>query len=157
MRRILSGCFNVMDRFVLLNYMLFSHLYLQFDVTFPALPCSILSLDAMDISGEQHLDVVRMDIILFSPYSEYVNYLESGCVCKCRVHVVQYFHVVFPCMQKHDIIKKRLDSHGNAIESRPDGIGAPKVIFFYLFLSLWSFVGPYGPNFIHVTLGAIVQ
>lgn len=30
----------------------------QFDVTFPALPCSILSLDAMDISGEQHLDVV---------------------------------------------------------------------------------------------------
>lgn len=31
---------------------------LQFDVTFPALPCSILSLDAMDISGEQHLDVV---------------------------------------------------------------------------------------------------
>lgn len=31
---------------------------MQFDVTFPALPCSILSLDAMDISGEQHLDVV---------------------------------------------------------------------------------------------------
>lgn len=33
-------------------------LKLQFDVTFPALPCSIVSLDAMDISGEQHLDVV---------------------------------------------------------------------------------------------------
>ena len=33
-------------------------LEVQFDVTFPALPCSILSLDAMDISGEQHLDVV---------------------------------------------------------------------------------------------------
>ncbi|XP_022131921.1 endoplasmic reticulum-Golgi intermediate compartment protein 3-like [Momordica charantia] len=60
-------------------------LRINFDVTFPALPCSILSLDAMDISGEQHLDV------------------------------------------KHDIIKKRLDSHGNAIESRPDGIGAPKL------------------------------
>ncbi|OWM79936.1 hypothetical protein CDL15_Pgr006240 [Punica granatum] len=57
----------------------------QFDVTFPALPCSILSLDAMDISGEQHLDV------------------------------------------KHDIIKRRLDSHGNVIEARPDGIGAPKI------------------------------
>ncbi|KAI9399451.1 hypothetical protein POPTR_002G094400v4 [Populus trichocarpa] len=60
-------------------------LRINFDVTFPALPCSILSLDAMDISGEQHLDV------------------------------------------KHDIIKKRLDSHGNVIESRQDGIGAPKI------------------------------
>lgn len=37
-------------------------LRINFDVTFPALPCSILSLDAMDISGEQHLDV-RHDII----------------------------------------------------------------------------------------------
>ncbi|CAN6584020.1 unnamed protein product [Malus baccata var. baccata] len=60
-------------------------LRINFDVTFAALPCSILSLDAMDISGEQHLDV------------------------------------------KHDIIKKRLDSHGNVIESRPDVIGAPKI------------------------------
>ncbi|CAI0446163.1 unnamed protein product [Linum tenue] len=60
-------------------------LRINFDVTFPALPCSILSLDAMDISGEQHLDV------------------------------------------KHDIIKKRIDSHGNVIEARPDGIGAPKI------------------------------
>ncbi|PNX75491.1 endoplasmic reticulum-golgi intermediate compartment protein 3-like, partial [Trifolium pratense] len=56
-----------------------------FDVTFPALACSILSLDAMDISGEQHLDV------------------------------------------KHDIIKKRIDSHGNVIETRQDGIGSPKI------------------------------
>ncbi|CAN0824456.1 Endoplasmic reticulum-Golgi intermediate compartment protein 3 [Linum grandiflorum] len=60
-------------------------LRINFDVSFPALPCSILSIDAMDISGEQHLDV------------------------------------------KHDIIKKRLDSHGNVIEARPDGIGAPKI------------------------------
>ncbi|TKY56246.1 Endoplasmic reticulum-Golgi intermediate compartment protein 3 [Spatholobus suberectus] len=60
-------------------------LRINFDVTFPALPCSILSLDAMDISGEQHLDV------------------------------------------KHDIIKKRLDSHGNVIEQRQEGIGAPKI------------------------------
>ncbi|KAK2984664.1 hypothetical protein RJ640_006647 [Escallonia rubra] len=59
-------------------------LRINFDVTFPALPCSILSLDAMDISGEQHLDV------------------------------------------KHDIIKKRIDVHGNVIETRQDGIGSPK-------------------------------
>ncbi|KAA3449620.1 endoplasmic reticulum-Golgi intermediate compartment protein 3-like [Gossypium australe] len=60
-------------------------LRINFDVTFPALACSIVSVDAMDISGEQHLDV------------------------------------------KHDIIKKRLDAHGNVIEARPDGIGAPKI------------------------------
>ncbi|KAM0952896.1 putative endoplasmic reticulum vesicle transporter [Dioscorea sansibarensis] len=60
-------------------------LRINFDVTFPALPCSMLSVDAMDISGEEHLDV------------------------------------------KHDIIKKRIDSHGNVIETRQDGIGAPKI------------------------------
>ncbi|KAG0470114.1 hypothetical protein HPP92_016814, partial [Vanilla planifolia] len=60
-------------------------LRINFDIIFPALPCSILSLDAMDISGEEHLDV------------------------------------------KHDIIKSRIDSHGNVIEVRQDGIGAPKI------------------------------
>lgn len=60
-------------------------LRINFDVTFPALACSILSLDAMDISGEQHLDV------------------------------------------RHDIIKKRIDSHGNVIETRQDGIGSPNI------------------------------
>ncbi|KAE8709826.1 Detected protein of confused Function [Hibiscus syriacus] len=59
-------------------------LHIKLDITFPALACSILSVDAMDISGGQHLDV------------------------------------------KHDIIKNRLDEHGNVIESRPDGIGATK-------------------------------
>ncbi|XP_009106456.1 endoplasmic reticulum-Golgi intermediate compartment protein 3 [Brassica rapa] len=32
-------------------------LRINFDATFPALACSIISLDSMDISGEQHLDV----------------------------------------------------------------------------------------------------
>ncbi len=32
----------------------------QVDVTFPRMPCSWLSLDAMDVSGELHLDVVRL-------------------------------------------------------------------------------------------------
>nr|GMD10606.1 endoplasmic reticulum-Golgi intermediate compartment protein 3-like [Ipomoea batatas]GMD85084.1 endoplasmic reticulum-Golgi intermediate compartment protein 3-like [Ipomoea batatas]GMD88786.1 endoplasmic reticulum-Golgi intermediate compartment protein 3-like [Ipomoea batatas]GMD91222.1 endoplasmic reticulum-Golgi intermediate compartment protein 3-like [Ipomoea batatas]GMD94054.1 endoplasmic reticulum-Golgi intermediate compartment protein 3-like [Ipomoea batatas] len=30
-------------------------------------------------------------------------------------------------LQRHDIIKKRIDSHGNVIETRQDGIGAPKI------------------------------
>lgn len=38
------------------NLILF--LLMQFDLSFPEIPCSILSLDAIDISGEQHLDIV---------------------------------------------------------------------------------------------------
>ncbi|KAG6521299.1 endoplasmic reticulum-Golgi intermediate compartment protein 3-like [Zingiber officinale] len=60
-------------------------LRINFDVTFPALSCSMLSLDSMDISGEEHLDI------------------------------------------RHDIIKKRLDSHGNVIGSRQGGIGSPQI------------------------------
>ncbi|KAL6527243.1 hypothetical protein OROGR_016333 [Orobanche gracilis] len=59
--------------------------YFAFDVTFPELPCSIVSIDAMDISGEQHLDV------------------------------------------RHDITKKRIDAHGNIIETRADTIGSSKM------------------------------
>lgn len=58
---------------------------IYFDITFPALPCSMMSVDAMDISGQQHLDV------------------------------------------KHDIVKKRIDAHGNVIETRQDGMGSPKI------------------------------
>lgn len=37
------------------------------------------------------------------------------------------FYLLLCNSQKHDIIKKRLDSHGNVIETRQEGIGAPKV------------------------------
>ncbi|RVW27985.1 Endoplasmic reticulum-Golgi intermediate compartment protein 3 [Vitis vinifera] len=60
-------------------------LRINFDVTFPAVPCSVLTLDAMDISGEQHHDI------------------------------------------KHDIVKKRIDAHGNVVAVRQDGIGGPQV------------------------------
>ncbi|KAI3827796.1 hypothetical protein L1987_01880 [Smallanthus sonchifolius] len=30
---------------------------MQFDISFPAVSCTLLSLDAIDISGEQHLDI----------------------------------------------------------------------------------------------------
>ncbi|KAI4318698.1 hypothetical protein MLD38_032373 [Melastoma candidum] len=36
--------------------------HINFDITFPALPCSLLSVETMDISGEQHHDI-KHDII----------------------------------------------------------------------------------------------
>jgi hypothetical protein len=37
---------------------------MQFDITFPALQCSIISVDVMDISGQEHLDVVCNCLLL---------------------------------------------------------------------------------------------
>ncbi|KAJ0975406.1 hypothetical protein J5N97_017371 [Dioscorea zingiberensis] len=37
-------------------------LHVKFDVTFPSLACSLLNVDTMDISGEQHYDI-RHDIV----------------------------------------------------------------------------------------------
>lgn len=60
-------------------------LRVNFDVTFPHLACSLVSVDTMDVSGEQHYDIT------------------------------------------HDIVKTRIDSTGNVIGSRQDGVGAPKI------------------------------
>jgi hypothetical protein len=46
---------------------------MQFDVTFPALQCSIISLDAMDISGQEHLDVVCICVFSFLAVMSYVQ------------------------------------------------------------------------------------
>ena len=42
-------------------------LLLQFDITFHNMPCGWMSLDAMDVSGESHLDLVRPAVLLLSP------------------------------------------------------------------------------------------
>ncbi|PKA61849.1 Protein disulfide isomerase-like 5-4 [Apostasia shenzhenica] len=60
-------------------------LHVNFDITFPHLACSLVSVDTMDVGGEQHYDIT------------------------------------------HDIVKRRIDYSGNVIESRQDGIGAPKI------------------------------
>ncbi|KAM7251118.1 hypothetical protein ACFE04_023001 [Oxalis oulophora] len=60
-------------------------LRINFDVTFPSIRCSLLSLDATDISGEKHYDI------------------------------------------KHDIIKRRINAHGDVIEVKQEGIGAPTI------------------------------
>lgn len=39
-----------------------AHIDINFDVDFPRMPCAWLSLDAMDISGEMHLDVATQSI-----------------------------------------------------------------------------------------------
>ena len=43
---------------------------LQFDISFYGLPCEWLSLDAMDISGEMHLDVVSSHSAFAKPKPE---------------------------------------------------------------------------------------
>ncbi len=54
---------------------------LQFDITFHKLPCAWTSLDAMDISGEMHLDVVScVHAVLFqNPFSSLST--------KCALHI----------------------------------------------------------------------
>lgn len=45
-------------------------------------------------------------------------------------------------LQRHDIIKKRIDQNGHVIESRADGIGAPKVCgFHFLFFLIGYAIG----------------
>ncbi|KAL0922291.1 hypothetical protein M5K25_006264 [Dendrobium thyrsiflorum] len=89
-------------------------LRVNFDVTFPSLACSLLSVDAMDISGERHYDIV------------------------CPWILFLCFLIIFPSIsfilmlsaisiQRHDIVKKRLDHLGKVIDSRKGDIGAPQI------------------------------
>ncbi|KAF3597948.1 hypothetical protein DY000_02023723 [Brassica cretica] len=50
-------------------------LRINFDVTFPALQCSIISIDTMDVSGERHLDVV----IFEEQHVEFLHFLTNVC------------------------------------------------------------------------------
>lgn len=97
--------------------------YFQFDITFPAVSCTLLSLDAMDISGEQHLDIV----CLFNKWSFLVTLMS----------LVYWYKFN---LQRHDIIKKRIDSSGKVIEERKEGIGGPQASsFFRVFIGLYLF------------------
>ena len=88
---------------------------LQFDITFPSIPCTLLSVDTTDISGEQHHDIVCSEVIL---------------LCDDLLIYLLILHIMAPLffsLQRHDIEKRRLDSHGNVIEARKEGIGGTKV------------------------------
>ena len=61
----------------------------------------------------------------------------------------------FFILQKHDIIKKRLDTHGNVIEERQDGIGGPKVrnaVFLQVHLLPLVFTSFFFLKFFHISL-----
>lgn len=63
---------------------------LQLDITFSALACSVVSLDAMDISGEQHLNVVSsFGYCMFQTCSRHNTYLVA--TDKCSVCFLFYF------------------------------------------------------------------
>lgn len=96
---------------------------MQFDVTFPAVRCSILSLDAMDISGEKHFDIVCTTQISFLSIKFSVHVILS----LSHFYIIINLHYTVLYLQRHNIMKKRIDANGNVIEMRKDGIGAPKV------------------------------
>ncbi|GAA0140838.1 hypothetical protein LIER_02115 [Lithospermum erythrorhizon] len=54
-------------------------LHINFDITFPAIRCSLLSVDTMDISGEQHLDI-RHDIFMkrIDPLGNVIEVKQEG-------------------------------------------------------------------------------
>ena len=65
-----SFCFKETDTYIVVWQCLTSvfcntNSNLQFDITFPSIPCTLLSIDTTDISGEQHHDIVSSEVILF--------------------------------------------------------------------------------------------
>jgi hypothetical protein len=58
------GCLLYFYSFCLTSVFCNGNSNLQFDITFPSIPCTLLSVDTMDISGEQHHDIVRSEVIL---------------------------------------------------------------------------------------------
>ncbi|KAG9135357.1 hypothetical protein Leryth_007137 [Lithospermum erythrorhizon] len=54
-------------------------LHINFDITFPAIRCSLLGVDTMDISGEQHLDI-RHDIFMkrIDPLGNVIEVKQEG-------------------------------------------------------------------------------
>lgn len=78
-----------------------------------------------------------MVLITFAPLVAFFSIKKKSC-CLLFLNDIN-FHAFFD-LQRHDIIKKRIDAHGNVIEARQDGIGAPKVgnKIFLEFSSLWT-------------------
>uniref|UniRef100_A0A7S0LUE1 Endoplasmic reticulum vesicle transporter C-terminal domain-containing protein n=1 Tax=Cryptomonas curvata TaxID=233186 RepID=A0A7S0LUE1_9CRYP len=74
-------------------------LQINFDVTFPRMPCSIISLDTMDISGEQHLDVTH------EVYKQRLDEIGNAIADKTLEHNIQ---------SNKTMIRKMMDGSANA-------------------------------------------
>lgn len=64
-------------------------------------------------------------------------------------HHADVIYILF-YLQRHDIFKKRLDSHGNVIEARQDGIGAPKVGIVTILYIILRKMTPVHPTNTHI-------
>ncbi|CAI5965233.1 unnamed protein product [Closterium sp. NIES-64] len=84
-------------------------LKINLDVTFPRLSCAVLSLDAMDISGEQHLDVVHN---IYKRRLTPIGLPVEGIDSKHEIGAKQ-----------HDVLKKR-DKFGNVVPDDQDFCGS---------------------------------
>lgn len=63
----------------------------------------------------------------------YGSVLVSVFLCQiCSVYRINVSETIY-FLQRHDIVKIRMDHLGNVIESKQDGIGAPKVYFLRYF------------------------
>ncbi|RWV91103.1 hypothetical protein GW17_00046639 [Ensete ventricosum] len=60
---------------------------LFFDITFPSLPCTLLSVDTVDISGEQHYDIT-VNLVLHRLIGLYKSMGEGLIIVKLTVVLV---------------------------------------------------------------------
>ncbi|CAI7734001.1 unnamed protein product [Closterium sp. NIES-53] len=81
---------------------------INLDVTFPHLGCAILSLDAMDISGDQHLDVVH------NVYKRRLDKNGRPIESQGTKHEVG---------EKHEPVKLK-DKHGNEVDEKHENLCA---------------------------------
>ena len=106
--------------------MLWSMCALQFDITFPGLPCEWISLDLMDISGEMHLDVVGplKELKFFTDqYCSCIpNMCQLGCACpslnveRCKIWTgsICSDHFLFHLGRLHSMMQAATSSDSDA-------------------------------------------